>query len=203
MQRIIIHVIYQEDKTGIDLEVPANIPLEKLAMFLSQALNWNTNLETKITYQIIKAKDNLSLNPQASLSELKLWDGTYLIFKPIISSSSSLQKYNACFVSENKHIYYLVHDFYILGRSSSKNEKYNENLIDLQFEMEGKTVSRRHAKVYHENDNWIFCCLPEAQNETIYNGKKLQPFDKCILQDGDILQLGAVKLKFQKIFRNL
>lgn len=198
MQRIIICVIYQDNKNSIDLEVPADIPLEQLAKFLSQALNLNIDSKEKISYQITNAEDNLPLNLQASLSELKLWDGTCLIFKPISISDLSLQKHKAYFISESKNIYYLIHESYILGRSSQKNNKYSENLIDLQFETGGKTVSRRHAKVYYENDNWIFYCLPEAQNETIYNGKKIQPLNKYILQNGDILQLGEVKLKFQK-----
>jgi len=69
--------------------------------------------------------------------------------------------------------------------------------IDLSNESGGSTVSRQHAWIIREpKDIWIIEVSLDSRNETSVNNQVIQKGTKQIIQDGDELEIGDVKLQF-------
>lgn len=198
MWRVIVHVKHQRQQSGVDVELPAEIPLQHLAGLLSDALQWNDIMANQQANYIVREMfSGKSLALQSSLAELRLWDGTHLLFEPITNSESSDPRVPPAFlVSESGHRYSLFRPLHRLGRSSSSGRS-DTDLIDLKPEPQSQTVSRHHADICHEQGNWILRCLPSVQNPTLCNNVPLTPSQSYTLTDGDWIQLAAVKLKFR------
>lgn len=199
MLRVIVQVTHQRSGIGTDVEVPAEIPLEQLAGLLSKALDWSDcGPDERVTYTIREANSSTPLSPQATLAELKLWDGTGLLFKPVIhqdpAKASRVQP--ATLISENGRRYALVTSMHRLGRSTLAGGD-DATLIDLKAEPLARTVSRHHADLRYQQLGWFVHCLPDAQNQTFCNNELLQPSQSYKLKDGDSLRLGGVSLVFR------
>ncbi len=198
MWRVIVTVRHRHDQAGIDLEVPAEVPLTHLTRLISDALNWDNGTPgCPVDYIIREARSGRILPQQSSLAELNLWDGSCLLFEPIShrTTTNDAQLQPAMLISESGRQYPLTRRMHYLGRSTSTGSN-DDSLIDLKPEPQSKTVSRRHAEIRHEQDNWVLYCLPSAQNPTLHNGSPLEHSQRCFLEDGDWVQLGMVKLKF-------
>jgi hypothetical protein len=68
--------------------------------------------------------------------------------------------------------------------------------IDLSEEPEGNTVSRSHALLRKQGDQWILVPL-SAKNPTRVGRTKLAPSQSWPLKSGDVIALGGVKLVFE------
>lgn len=69
-------------------------------------------------------------------------------------------------------------------------------LPDIDLSSEGETspsVSRRHARLLVEG-NQVYLEDLNSRNHTFHNGQRLQPGEKSLLKNGDLLQLGGVFL---------
>lgn len=199
MWRVIVHVKHQRQQSGVDVEVPAEIPLQHLAGLLTEALHWNdSSANQQANYIVREMFSGKSLSLQSSLAELGLWDGTHLLFEPIINNEplTDPRVQPAFLVSQSGHRYSLIYPVHRLGRSSSSGRS-DTNLIDLRPEPQSQTVSRHHADICYEQGNWILRCLPNVRNPTLCNNVPLAPSQSYSLVDGDWIQLAAVKLRFQ------
>lgn len=199
MQRVIIHVKHQRSKDGIDVEVPAEIPVGRLAELLSQAMNWSDcGQNERVTYKVRETAGGAPLVPESSLADLKLWDGTHLLFEPVVHRDpiGRVQVRPATLVSEGDRRYRLVNPLHRIGRSSFSGGA-EADLIDLKPEPLGRTVSREHAQLRFEQTGWVLHALPDVQNQTLHNEKALGPSQSCQLEDGDLIQLGGVRLRFR------
>ena len=73
------------------------------------------------------------------------------------------------------------------------------SLLDLSNEEYGHTVSRPHAGLRQRDGLWEAReVLDGTENGTYLNGRKLVPGEWVILQDGDVLRLGWVELRFHE-----
>jgi hypothetical protein len=82
----------------------------------------------------------------------------------------------------------------IIGRRSPANNIYPD--IDLSNQGEaGLSVSRQHARITIEEDQ-IFIEDLNSSNSTQLNGQQLIPGKRYIIQNGDMIQLGAVLLTY-------
>ncbi len=202
MWRVIVHVKHQQ-QSGVDVEVPAEIPLQHLAGLLTEALQWNSSgVNQQANYIVQEIFSGTSLPLQSSFAELGLWDGTHLLFEQIINNDSVTVPcvQPAFLVSESGRRYSLFHPVHRLGRSPSSGSN-DAGLIDLKPEPQSQTVSRHHADICYEQGNWVLRCLPNAQNPTLCNNSPLTASQSYALADGDWIQLAAVKLRFQTIGR--
>jgi len=191
MLRVIINVTNLSNNDNFDLEVPAEITLKQLFSLIAKALKWK---EHDPELSIIREKwSNNPLPLNETLASLNLWDGTSLIFEPVFQFISNIKIFLVSIDSKRK--YEIVQDFYYIGRSS-KHSKNPDNFIDLGAEKLGKTVSRLHAILRFQQNNWFLQPLSNTKNPTIHNGKILPPEKSVILQNEDIIQIGGVRLKF-------
>lgn len=199
MLRVIVHVKHQRSKDGIDVEVPAEIPVGRLAELLSRALNWNDcGQNERVTYKVRETAGGAPLAPESSLADLKLWDGTHLFFEPVVhrDPAGRVQVQPATLISDSGRRYPLVNPLHRLGRSSFSGGA-EANLVDLKSEPLSRTVSREHAQLRFEQTGWVLHALPDVQNQTLHNEKALEPSQSCQLEDGDLVQLGGVRLRFR------
>ncbi len=70
--------------------------------------------------------------------------------------------------------------------------------IDLGDLPSGRTVSRRHARLYQRDDEWYIRVEPAPHNPTRVDGHVVEPGRECPLDDGQQLLLGALALTFHK-----
>jgi hypothetical protein len=58
------------------------------------------------------------------------------------------------------------------------------------------TVSRRHAVIGYNHEDGFYITDVGSRNSSKLNRRHLTPLERYLLQDGDLVQLGAVKLEF-------
>lgn len=80
----------------------------------------------------------------------------------------------------------IIIDQIVMGRDGSCQVRWEDTE---EFQM----VSRKHAAIEREGDNWTLIHLPSATNPTIINGMKrlTQPGERYYLQSGDEIQLAS------------
>jgi pSer/pThr/pTyr-binding forkhead associated (FHA) protein len=69
--------------------------------------------------------------------------------------------------------------------------------VDLGSLERGRTVSRRHARIFRQRSSWRLRVEPSVTNETKVAGKALKAGEEAPLSDGDEILLGAVALTFR------
>ena len=72
--------------------------------------------------------------------------------------------------------------------------------VDLGVLERGRTVSRKHARIYRKMSAWHLRVEQTITNETKVAGKPLRPGEDALLNDGDEIVLGAVSLTFKADF---
>jgi pSer/pThr/pTyr-binding forkhead associated (FHA) protein len=65
------------------------------------------------------------------------------------------------------------------------------------FIIAGRTVSRRHARLWFDNGLWYLEDLQSA-NGTLVNGERIQ---QTVLRDGDLIQFGDERLIFHIVYK--
>lgn len=84
---------------------------------------------------------------------------------------------------------------YTLGRVDPASGAFPD--VDLApFEGVEAGVSRRHAKITRVGEGRIYIMDLASTNYTHVNGERLEPFEPRLLEDGDVIHLGTLKLVF-------
>src|SRR3954451_22974021 len=68
--------------------------------------------------------------------------------------------------------------------------------LDLGGLERGRTVSRRHARIFRQRSAWHLRVEQSVTNETKVGGKPLKAGEEALLSDGEKILLGAVTLTF-------
>jgi hypothetical protein len=58
------------------------------------------------------------------------------------------------------------------------------------------SISRHHAILSHNPDNQFFIQDAGSRNGTKVNNKRLSSLERCLLKDGDLIELGLIKAEF-------
>lgn len=92
----------------------------------------------------------------------------------------------------------------LIGRLVSNNKdvdtvsfltKNTDCLDNHSIFLDDPTVSRRHAKIYHKGNSFFIEDL-DSRNGTYVNEKQVNKNERELLQNGDLIKLGTVVLKF-------
>jgi pSer/pThr/pTyr-binding forkhead associated (FHA) protein len=81
-----------------------------------------------------------------------------------------------------------------IGRYDARSGKSPD--IDLSEETDGNTVSRPHALLRNQDDQWYLLPI-STTNTTRVGNAKLTPQQSWPLQPGDVVILGLVRLIFE------
>jgi hypothetical protein len=114
-----------------------------------------------------------------------------------ISSTTMESVQIATLLAENGKSFPLAEELTVLGRNSAT--KGIENDIDLSELDIKKIISRRHAKIQRENNEFILYDL-ESRNGTFINGKRMSAAQPHTLVSGDVIEFGSggTKLTFHR-----
>jgi len=89
----------------------------------------------------------------------------------------------------------LAHKQSVQLTASASNWLLGRNSI-CQIFIPNHSVSRRHALIGYFPESGFYITDIGSTNGTRVNYSKINPLQRCLLQDGDLIQLGAVKLEF-------
>ncbi|MBI5824427.1 MAG: protein kinase [Chloroflexi bacterium] len=155
-----------------------------------------TDLSWEIESVILKALEKNRADRYEKVSDLvtafkKAWLPNAT---PKDVSSTTLESSNvATLLADNGKVFPLSEGEIVLGRNSAtKNVKNDIDLSDLDIK---KIVSRRHATVKHENNDFILYDL-ESRNGTFINGERLSSKQPHTLASGDVIEFGSGGVKF-------
>ena len=158
-----------------------------------------TDVEQVIMMALAKKRDDR----QAKVADLvKAFKKAWLSNNPAESdeeiSSTTMEAVEiATLLAENGKSFALASGMVILGRNSSaKNIQNDIDLSDLDVK---KIISRRHAMIKRENNEFILHDL-ESRNGTFVNGQRLVSTQLHVLVSGDVIEFGSggAKLTFTR-----
>lgn len=114
-----------------------------------------------------------------------------------ISSTTMELMEVASLLAENGRSFALAEDRAVLGRNSATKNIQNE--IDLSELDVKKIISRRHAVIERENNEYMLRDL-DSRNGTFVNGQRLSSAQTHRLASGDVIEFGSggVKLTFHR-----
>lgn len=87
MERVIVTVRHAGDGQSVDMELPANLSVEALQSEIMFTLGWSGDLE------VYANPPGRVLEPNETLAEAGVWDGTFLIFQPVGKSSRGRERH--------------------------------------------------------------------------------------------------------------
>lgn len=182
-----------------DLEVPENVPVRHLTAALIQALQIPTTLSGwLVDYRL--GRGGQPFPDHRTLDELgvKMGDRLELIRYSLqlphrggqpVRGSASLQ-----FVSGQPVLLdHLNKAELLIGRPDPRGGPPPD--IDLSVQPGGETVSRAHARLRKQGNQWVLIPLP-SRNGTFAGGTLLPPHQPYVLRSGDVLGFGAVRCVF-------
>lgn len=100
MTRVIVTVKHRDEKSGRDLELPADFQIAHLADLVSRALSWENNFKS-VAYEIEARPLGRTLRSDESLASAGVWDGAWLVFHPTNSNVSDNAAADARAQAEN------------------------------------------------------------------------------------------------------
>jgi hypothetical protein len=84
MERVIVTVKRAGEARVRDLEVPAEVKATQLTDLIAGALQWQSDAAGQALRYEIKAEPlGRLLQPQESLADAGVWDGSWLVFQPV------------------------------------------------------------------------------------------------------------------------
>lgn len=84
---------------------------------------------------------------------------------------------------------------YTLGRLDAASRSFPD--IDLSpYDAMDAGVSRRHAKITRVGEDRFYIMDLSSTNYTHVNGERLEPFEPRVLNDGDEIFMGTLKMLF-------
>lgn len=90
MQRVIVTVKRKGEAQVCDLDVPAEVKVERLADLIARALKWDSDQAgISIQYQIEANPPGRVLKASETLADAEAWDGAWLIFQPVRSTMAT------------------------------------------------------------------------------------------------------------------
>lgn len=183
----------------VDLEVPEHVPVRHLTVALIQALQVPTTLSGwLVEYRL--GRSGQPFPDSRTLDELgiKMGDRLELIRYSLqlpyrggvpVHGSASLQ-----FVSGRPVLLdRLGKSELLIGRRGSAGGQPPD--IDLSLQPGGETVSRAHARLRKQGDQWVLIPLP-SRNGTFIGGTLLPPHQPYVLRSGDVIGFGSVRCVF-------
>ena len=177
----------------IDLALPINVASKVLANSIAQALNLETN---GVTYTLfsLSEKGVARILPNATLGNAGILDGFILQLQGEGKAPDPLSTPYASLRSFANEIFPLDSQMILIGRKDIDHGLMVD--IDLTPYDKDSFISRRHAKIEQEEDNYYLSDL-KSVNGTRINGRRIDPLkEKILLQDGDEIRFGRGNIVF-------
>lgn len=208
MSTILLTVKFSAQQTGVDLEVPAKIPLTEMIPNIVESLN--SSLEDYSTPHIDR-KDNQQFVVQvkqgiypfvliaadSTLEQAGIFDGAILLIE-----QGPKPSYSDIKCQSPKENYPCLQDVVSCklfvckqGRNWVGREKQSDNPIDIDLNSLKPTssrVSRKHALIYQDEAGQWFILDKDSSNGTLINGRHLSKGKPECLHNGNQIRFGQL-----------
>ena len=190
-------VVSVETEAGerVELALPLDVPSRLLAVKIMR--DFGKIVRTGETFVLFFMTDrgDKAIPPTATLGELGVADGQRLrIRRQARGAVGSASRAHAFLRTELGEQLPLEANNVIIGRKDPKHQVPLD--LDLTRQDPGKAVSRQHAAIGRNGNNYYLLDL-ESTNGTSVNGESAPPGRKMPLKDGDLIELGLqVRLTF-------
>lgn len=182
-----------------DLEVPENVPVRHLTVALIQALQIPTTLSGwLVDYRLGKKGQPFPDNQTLDELGVKMGDRLELIRyslqlphqggQPVQGSASLRFVFGQPVLLDQ-----MGKPELLIGRSDPRKGAQPD--IDLSVQPGGETVSRAHARLRKQGNDWVLLPLP-SRNGTFVGGTLLPPHQPYVLRSGDVIGFGSVRCIF-------
>lgn len=201
MSSIIITLQSSHQRAAMDLELPGDVPLQDLLPALLQALQLSPT-DAKgwpIPYQLVHQKQQRPLRPTETLLNAGVVTGDVLFLKGGAVPGPGDVGLRSMTRLRSPSGMVVVLDNYgktelTIGRYDARTGKSPD--IDLSGEPHGNTVSRSHALLRRQGNQWILVAL-SPRSTTLVGNTQIAPQQSHPLKPGDVITLGAVRLVFE------
>ena len=186
-----------------DLELPGDVEIQHLLPELVRALQLPTSGGAD-QYQLIRHKRRRALRKKETLLKAGVATGDILSLTSTSqmsggSSGSQGRGYGTSALLRSQSGLVIALDNYgktelSVGRYDARTGKSPD--IDLSEEPDGNTVSRSHAKLRRQGQQWVL--VPVSNKSPTYVGNiLLRPQQPQPLKPGDVITLGNLQLTFE------
>lgn len=186
-----VAVTFEQDNYRLDLALPVGLPAyllshaiaEKLGLHPTPGRMFSLGVQTETGLRVIP--------PHMTLSEAGLLHGMRVTLRTVESSELALAYVE---IEGGRRI--PLSNLAVIGRSDPQHNTIVE--VDVSaFLPNPKLISRRHARIWREGEQYFLQDL-ESNNGTRLNGRQLQPRERALLCNGDVIVLGrdTVRLRF-------
>lgn len=217
MKSIVVTVRFGNSLRSVDLELPGEVPIQRLMPPLMRVVQGLLLLPASNSpYQLASVSLNRILSDADTLISAGVRTGDVLLLAPVTALPGLLAQAVA-FQSKQpvikgagpvlagpavlRTLSGRVVNLDGFGRAELTIGRYDPHLsqqpdIDLSSEPAGKTVSRTHAVLRRQGNQWMIIALQD-RNRTEVGGVQLalnQPYN---LKPGDVIILGGTRLVFE------
>lgn len=198
MQRVIVCIRTSAAAPGRDLEVPAEVPSGELAAMLSLALRKPTlEADGHARYGLAILPSGKELSPNQSLADAGVWDGARLLLVER-EHATPVEVKGPYLESDQGMRYALAGREVWIGRVTRGEVDGETTWIDLTHEPGGDTVSHQHAVLSRDGEGWRLALSGQARNLSYVNGEQIAAGRTVALREGDLLEFGAMRLRFHE-----
>lgn len=176
-----------DSKTRVDLALPLDIPNHALANAIAQALEVDKEGKQQYSLAVKTEQGVVRLPPQSTLGDTSVLDGFYLQLFHEKDAPPRKVRARACLESDAGQIFPLDSDSLMVGRKDLKRGVMVD--IDLSHLDTRKIISRKHALLKRENEEWFITDQGSA-NGTWLNGHQLTAHRPYPLQNDDEVIFG-------------
>ncbi|RLC73462.1 MAG: hypothetical protein DRJ03_26445 [Chloroflexi bacterium] len=208
MTTIIITLHPPGPGSPLDLELPGDVMLQNLLSELARALKLPLadGAGQAITYQLIHQAWQRQLRETNTLANAGVVTGDILSLvsaaSPIGAGAGGVSRGygagSALLRSESGMAVFALDNYgkpkLTIGRYDERTGKFPD--IDLSEEPDGSTVSRSHALLRKQSNQWVLAPL-SAKNLVQVGNASLALQQSWPLKSGDTITLGAVRLVFE------
>jgi len=183
----------------VDLEVPENIPVRHLTAALIQALRIPTvRAGWLVEYRMAWKEQPLPAHQTLEEIGVKMGDTLEIVQHSLQLShhggapgrgSATLRFVTGAPVMLDR----LGKTELLIGRGDPRSPQQPD--IDLSVQPDGDTVSRTHARLRKQGEQWILMPL-SSRNGTFIGGTLIPPNQPYVLRSGDVIGFGAVRCVF-------
>ena len=199
-QQVVITLQYSNQQ-GIDLGLPADVPIKLLAHTIARAINLPDVENSDFNLMVCDGNRRVQLDEGKTLLDAGVMYGDILELVPCAITNSSKEQKPQWQGASSAYLVFQSGERFKLNPSITRLGRWapgNEVDLDLTSYDRGKRVSRSHALI--ENKHGYFFILDgESRNGTQVNGAILQKGEPHMLTSGDQILMGGdggVQIRF-------
>lgn len=188
-----IAVTLEQDNYRLDLALPAGLPVRALGQAIAEKLGLFPPPGKMFSLAVYTESGLRTIPPKMTCLEAGLLHGMRITLMAVAFEQDTLP---AAYLEIEGGRRIPLGAQVVIGRGDPQRNVQVE--IDLTALLPNpKLVSRRHARIQRQGEQYFLEDL-QSNNGTYLNGRELQPGERALLRDGDVIVLGrdAARLRF-------